>query len=167
MLPFSLVADRFVDLAKQQKRANQGSLPPPALLSQAMAAGVTLQVSAGSQRYLGSESSTTRKTTGDDGAKANKRKAASNRRADAKHRKNNDVDRRKADAAKARDNAQPAQQGDDTPGKQSGQVPGSHKPNSTPKRQDHPNGKSPSSGQQPSGSSGKSHGKKDKGRKKK
>ena len=165
MLPFFLVADRFVDLAKQQKRANQGSLPPPALLSQAIAAGVTLQVSAGSQRCLGSESSTTRKTTGDDGAKANKRKAASNRRADAKHRKNNDVDRRKVDAAKARDNAQPAQQGDDTPGKQSGQVPGSQKPKGKPKQQDHPNGKSPSSGQQTPRSSGKGHGQKDRKKK--
>ena len=165
MLPFFLVADRFVDLAKQQKRANQGSLPPPALLSQAIAAGVTLQVSAGSQRCLGSESSTTRKTTGDDGPSANKREAASNRRVNAKSRKSNEMDRRKVDAAKARDNTQPTQQGDDAPGKQSGQVPGSQKSKIKPKQQDCPNGKSLSSGKQPPRASGKSPGQKDKKKK--
>ena len=45
MLPSAMVADRFIDLDKQQKKANQGNLRPSAVLTQATAAGLSITVS--------------------------------------------------------------------------------------------------------------------------
>ena len=142
MLPFSTAADRFIDLAKQQKRANQGGLLPPAVLSQAVAAGVAIQVSPGSQKYLGSESPITGKTkpTAKHAPGSAKRKTAASRRLHAKARKHNDADRVRNNNAKDRDNRQPTRQGGDTPDKQSGNVPGTQKPAEKTGKV-HPNGK--------------------------
>jgi len=150
MLPFSIVADRFVDLAKQEKKANQGNLLSPAVLSQAAAAGIKVQVSPGSQKYLGSGSHHTRTpmAANADKAQVGKRKAQAHKRKQQKVRKNNVVDRKRSDDAKQLDNQQPPRLGARTPDKASGSVPGSKSPGD-------PNGSRPqtttSAGKQPKG----------------
>ena len=144
MLPCAMVTDRFIDLDKQHKKANQGSLLPSAVLTQATAAGLSITVSPGSQNYLGSGSSHTRTKTDDGrpakfkapGATPNK---ARSRREAAQKRKRAEESSDKEDRLKRQDNKPPEKTGAHTPDKQTGNAPGS-------KQKGSPNDGTPSPG---------------------
>ena len=145
MLPSAMVADRFIDLDKQQKKANQGSLLPSAVLTQATAAGLSISVSPGSQKYFGSGSQLTKTKTDDDRPTKFKTPGsatspgAKSRRAAQQKRKRAAGDSVKEDQIRRHDNRPPEKSGAPTPDKKTGNVPGS-KPTGS------PNGGTPSSG---------------------
>jgi len=138
VLPFAIVAARFLDVVKQEKKANQGSIIPSATTSQAKAAGIKIMVSPGSQKYLGSGSSTTRPASESQPDSAAKSKGAKQRRSASKKRKQQTAEDNRRNRAKEDDNKPPAT-GPATPGKGTSKVPGS-KPTA------HPNGQTPPSG---------------------
>ena len=133
MLPVAMVADRFIDLDKQQKKANQGNLLPSAMLTQATAAGLSISVSPGSQKYLGSGSQNTRtKTDGDRSTRfqtpGSKPKSGGKSRREAQQKRKRATDSSDKEGWIRRQNNQPPEKtGAPTPGKKTGNVPGSNK----------------------------------------
>ena len=139
MLPSAQLSTKFIDLAKQKEAQNRGNPVSNAAISLATAAGITVNVSSGSQKYLGSGSSNTSK---DDPKKPPKntapfsptgKKQAAERRLDKKKRQRQAQERERADKARKED-ATPAATGvTTTPGKYSGKVPGTDSsPNGSP-----------------------------------
>ena len=62
MLPTAAVATKFIDFAKQKEAQNRGNPMTSAAISIAEASGLTVSVSSGSQKHLGSGSSNVQAT---------------------------------------------------------------------------------------------------------
>ena len=152
MLPTAAVATKFIDFAKQKEAQNRGNPTTSAAISIAEASGLTVSVSSGSQKHLGSGSSNTSKTK-DAVRKPDQRspirtpgnnKAAGRREFNKRKRDKDAADRGRTDSAKKNDNAPAARGGAETPSKQTGEVPGSNKSPNTKPDKERP--KTPSSG---------------------
>ena len=157
MLPTAAVSTKFIDLAKQKEAQNRGNPVSNAAMSIATAAGITVNVSSGSQNYLGSGSSNTSKDKVDVQKPAKKsmakpqsphRKPSAERRGDKRKRERQDKDRARTGAARESDSSPAATGGGATPDKQTGGVPGSKSPNASPgtdRRKQSPRTKQPPS----------------------
>jgi len=160
MLPTAAVATKFIDFAKQKEAQNRGNPTTSAAISIAEASGLTVSVSSGSQKHLGSGSSNTSKAK-DAVRKPDQRSPirtpgnnkAAGRREFKRKRDKDAADRGRTDSAKKNDNAPAARGGAETPSKQTGEVPGSNKSPNTKPDKERP--KTPSSGKRaPSKGSG-------------
>ena len=157
MMPTAAVSTKFLDLAKQKEAQNRGNPVSDAAISIATAAGIAVNVSSGSQNYLGSGSSNTSKDKTDVQKPAKKpkfqspyKKTAAERRQEKRKRERQDDERARTGAARESDSSSAAKGGGTTPDKQTGGVPGSKSsPNADPgtdRRKQSPKTQKPSKG---------------------
>ena len=139
MMPTAAVSTKFLNLAKQKEAQNRGNPVSNAAMSIATAAGIVVNVSSGSQNYLGSGSGNTSKDKADVQKPAKKpkfqspsQKSAAERRQEKRKRERQGDERARTGAARESDSSPAAKGGGTTPDKQTGGVPGSKSPNASP-----------------------------------